>query len=160
MKYVQGKCMYKYKGILHFEQPKHTRITKLLYSSDTNTTYAVCKKNGLKTEVLCSIVILACVVISLFYHNKDKELLYYQSNVIWYNGVLYLNIENSQGSRYPIRCGLLYNNKEVGCTTLYPGEKWLTVPIEYNGEDVSLHIEYQYPWFKRYDTLPISVNIK
>ena len=159
-KYIRGKCMYKYKGTLYFDQPAKTNIKKLLYKEDDNTTFAICKRIGVKTEVVCGLIILICVALSLFYDSYDREMIYYQNNIIWYNGILYLNLENSEASKYPITCSLMFNDEVITTKVLQPGEKWLTEKVEYKGEKVSLHVVYEYPLIKRYDTLPISVSIK
>ena len=133
---VRGTPLYKYKSSYVVFPPDGTFVKEMIYDSERNCTEIILKKHTIITEVICSIILIALVVIKFLDINSINTI-YFDSTPLYYNENLYLNMETSATNFSNFKVIIYnHNNEIIESKTLEKGDSWITVSCDYQKEYV------------------------
>lgn len=158
-KVIRGTPIYVYRKTQYLDKPDNLIPTKLEYSEVENITYVYLKKRTHIVEILCSLIILICVIFSLTFKGQSITV-NYNNLVIYYNEQLYVNWHNPDASVSDVEFSLCKDNNEIYNIVLSPGETVTTIPITNCSDKYDLLITAEWLGKEYSTTEKISVDIK
>lgn len=156
VKYVKGSIIYVVGKFQYLERPTKASGSKMMYSPSQNITYIFMKKNSMKIEIACILIMLASLIFLNVYEVPFTKF-YYSENIIFYEDTLYLNIHNGKDSEFEIKCDLYLDSKFVESRYLKQGDIWSTYETDECPSDCFIEVKYIYPLFEEKDIYKISI---
>ena len=142
-KVIRGTAIYMYRGSQYVEVPDNMYINKMVYIESENVTYCYMKKKSILLEILCSIVVICCIVTNILVIKDNTETIYYSSVATYYNGNLYLNLKSKEGNMKTFNYSIVYDDVVVTQGVVLPGSSIITVAISEPKDYYDLVIEYK-----------------
>lgn len=152
---IKGKPIYVYKRSNYMEQPENTNITKMLYEDITNTTYVYCKNKKQVLTKVCSVIIILCVLLNVFYLHDYSIDVKYNSACNYYNGYLYVNFVND--SSVSVAYQLLDNGDVIAGDTLPEHSTLIYIPMDSVSSKYTVRFTYKVLFMEHSEDVTISV---
>lgn len=154
---IRGRPNYVYRGHNYIEQPEKTLVKKMVYNQETNVTNVYCKRPSIVLEIICMLVVIACVVANISYIHDSKVAVKYNSIATYFNDKLYLNLMSDENNNCNVKYILYDGNTEVAEGILEPGELIVSIPIS-NVKD-SYNLELQYSSLTEIKSQIVTINV-
>lgn len=126
---IRGKPIYIFKHRQYVYQPDKTVIKVMKHDEVENITFVYCIKPTLIPEFIMTIILIIFAVFNVLL-NVNTEIVHYNNKAIYYDGLLYINMESESNNYYEICYDLLdsdYNGITGG--VLKPGDLVTTISI-------------------------------
>ena len=157
---IKGRPVYLYKKAQYIDKPAGTFIKRIKYDEESNRSYVYCGKRSVIVEVLCSIVIIACVVANLFFTKSYHALIRYNSVAYYYDDKLYINMLNESENRYDITATFYDAGEVVTSFVLSPGQYMTAIGIEDPKSSYTVEVTCKTPLKTYKESTLISVVIR
>lgn len=155
--FIKGKPMYIYKRRRYVYQPEKTTVRVMKYDEEDNTTYVYCVKTTLIPEFIITSMLVLLTIFNLLL-NMRPEVIYYNTEVIYHNELLYLNLKSEDTNSYLINYSLYDLNKNaVSGGILYPGDLVTTIKMKEPEEYYILNFKYNTLLGEKNKTVYITV---
>lgn len=141
-KVIKGKPIYILKGSQYIDRPDNTNIKSMMYDEETNLTYVKLSKPNIIMEVLCSIIILFCVLSNIFFVHNSSVNIRYNNIVTYYDNKLYLNLKNEEDSLYKVSYKLVDEGVIINEGYMKPGDSVVSIDIENIKESYKIIFEF------------------
>lgn len=142
-KLVRGKPIYLYRNSQYLEMPDKCVIKRVVYDESSNRSFVYCKKSSKVLEVLCTIIIVSCVVLNLGWLHGLSYRVHYNSLAVYYNGELFVNVLNDGSNMSDLHVSILSGEETVYDDVIKPGEYLVSVPVSTPSKSYTLVLEYR-----------------
>jgi hypothetical protein len=156
-KVIRGRPNYVYKGTNYLDQPDKTLVKKMLYNAETNVTNVYCRKPGRKWEVLCMLIIIACVTLNIMYIHNETVKVYYNSMSTYYNDLLYINLTSDDDNICDVEYSLVNGSEVIASGVLSPGDVIISVPVSEVYNVLTLDLQYETLYSTNKESVTINV---
>ena len=140
---IRGKPIYIHKRRQYVYQPEKTIIRVMKHDAVENITFVYCVKPTLIPEFIMTIILVVFAVFNILL-NVNTEIIHYNKEAIYHDGLLYLNIKSESNNYYEIGYDLLDSsgNGVIG-GILEPGDLVTTVAISSPESSYTLMFSYE-----------------
>ncbi len=157
-KVIKGKVLHNYKGRLVLNKPDKAIVKKMVYNTDDDTTTIYYGRENYTFEFVCALIIL--VLVFAQYKMTDPICnISYDSFMMYVQGKLYLNFENSSESSYTVSCELVGQNKgDIYTKDVKPGGSWYIIECTDPDDKYTLTVSYKVYFIDVIREYPITVH--
>lgn len=159
-KVIRGKPLYLYKNSQYLEMPEGCIVKKVEYDEATNKSVVYCGRPSKLLEIICSLVIILCILLNVLYLHSLSYTVRYSSLATYYDNQLFLNVYNDKGNSGSVDVTLRDGDIVLYECTLNPDEYLISVPLENVELHYTLDIEYHTLIKTISESVPISVSIR
>lgn len=139
---IKGKPIYIHKCSQYVYQPDKTIIRVMKYDSDKKVTFIYCVRPTLIPELIMTCILILFALFNILV-NMKTEVVHYNEEAVYYNGLLYLNMKSEDTNYYEIGYGLLDSSgNNITGGTLKPGDLVTIVPISNTENYYTMEFKY------------------
>lgn len=141
-KVVRGKPLYIYRGSQYLEMPDKCVVKWVDYDEKTGKSLVYCRKPSKAIELICSLVMITCVLANVLFIKNMVLGVRYNSLSVYYDGALFVNVLNDEDNKATLEVQLLDGSSLIYECELEPGEYLISVPIENVSDSYILVLSY------------------
>lgn len=140
---IKGRAVYYYRGSQYIDIPDNMYIKKMIYKEEDNATYCYLKKRGFLVELLCTAIMIGCVMFNNVIYDNATQVLHYNSIVTYYDGKLYVNLKSEEGNIHSLDYKISTGETVIREGTLLPNNSLIYVEVENPSDYYELVITYK-----------------